>query len=84
MRGGSWRDKAPALRSAYRERSGPAWTDQDPQIPQSIWYHTDADFVGFRVIRPLRPPTAAEAAALEIDAIQAANMDDYMRARGFK
>ena len=84
VRGGSWRDKAPALRSAYRERSGPAWTDQDPQIPQSIWYHTDADFVGFRVIRPLRPPTAAEAAALEIDAIQAANMDDYMRARGFK
>lgn len=84
VRGGSWRDKAPALRSAYRERSGPAWTEQDPQIPQSIWYHTDADFVGFRVIRPFRTPTAKEAAAVEIDEIQVTNMDDYMRARGFK
>jgi hypothetical protein len=35
---------------------------QDPQIPQSIWYLTDANFVGFRVIRPLKLPTPEEAA----------------------
>jgi hypothetical protein len=33
---------------------------QDPQLPKSIWYHTDAQFVGFRIIRPLKTPTADE------------------------
>ena len=32
------------------------WKIQDPQLPQSMWYHTDADFVGFRIIRPLTVP----------------------------
>jgi formylglycine-generating enzyme required for sulfatase activity len=84
VRGGSWRDKAPSLRSSYRERSGPSWTEQDPQNPQSIWYHTDADFVGFRVIRPFRTPSAEEAAKLDVDDLQKTNMDEYLRARGFK
>ncbi len=26
---------------------------QDPQRPRSIWWLTDADFVGFRVVRPV-------------------------------
>jgi hypothetical protein len=26
---------------------------QDPQRPQSIWWHTDATFAGFRVVRAL-------------------------------
>jgi hypothetical protein len=25
-----------------------------------MWYHTDADFVGFRLVRPLHPPTKEE------------------------
>ncbi len=25
---------------------------RDPQLPQSIWWHTEAIFVGFRVVRP--------------------------------
>ncbi|MCI0488644.1 MAG: formylglycine-generating enzyme family protein, partial [Blastocatellia bacterium] len=29
------------------------WSRRDPQIPQSIWWHTDATFVGFRIVRPL-------------------------------
>ena len=33
---------------------------QDPQIPQSIWYHTDALYVGFRLVRPLKEPSAEE------------------------
>ena len=32
------------------------WKEQDPQLPQSIWYHTDALFVGFRIIRPFKKP----------------------------
>lgn len=56
-RGGSWYDDPDRLRSAAREKSDPTWKIQDPQLPQSMWYHTDATFVGFRVIRPLNPPT---------------------------
>ena len=33
---------------------------QDPQLPKSIWYHTDSTHVGFRVVRPLHEPTAQE------------------------
>ncbi len=35
---------------------------QDPQIPKSVWYHTDALHVGFRIIRPLEVPSEAEKA----------------------
>ena len=38
----------------------PDWKIQDPQIPQSIWYLTDAKFLGFRIIRPLKTPSADE------------------------
>lgn len=51
-RGGSWDDDPEMLRSAARRASDPEWSIQDPQRPQSIWWHTDATFVGFRVIRP--------------------------------
>ena len=60
VRGGSWIDPPPMLRSAARTASEEDWKMQDPQLPQSVWYHTDADFVGFRVVRPLRVPSAAE------------------------
>jgi len=50
-RGGSWDDDPEKLRSAARAISNPEWSVQDPQRPQSIWWHTDATFVGFRVVR---------------------------------
>jgi formylglycine-generating enzyme required for sulfatase activity len=50
-RGGSWNDKAEVCRSAARGHSDPSWFKQDPQRPRSIWWLTDADFVGFRVVR---------------------------------
>jgi formylglycine-generating enzyme required for sulfatase activity len=53
VRGGSWADDAPGLRCAARRASTDDWSRQDPQLPQSIWWHTDATFVGFRVTRPL-------------------------------
>jgi len=53
-RGGSWDDDPDRLRSAARLASNPEWSVQDPQRPQSIWWHTDATFVGFRIMRPLR------------------------------
>jgi formylglycine-generating enzyme required for sulfatase activity len=60
VRGGSWDDDAKELRSAARRGSHKGWKIQDPQIPKSIWYLTDARFVGFRVVRPLNPPPAEE------------------------
>jgi formylglycine-generating enzyme required for sulfatase activity len=50
-RGGSWVDEAPLLRSASRRGSDKSWIQLDPQRPQSIWWLTSADFVGFRVVR---------------------------------
>jgi formylglycine-generating enzyme required for sulfatase activity len=52
-RGGSWDDDPDRLRSAARKGSNPEWSVQDPQRPQSIWWHTDATLVGFRIVRPL-------------------------------
>ena len=60
VRGGSWDDDPAALRSAARRGSTKEWKQQDPQIPQSIWYYTDALFLGFRVVRPLVEPSAEE------------------------
>ena len=42
-RGGSWDDPAARLRSAARRGSSEEWNRRDPQSPQSIWWHTDAD-----------------------------------------
>lgn len=55
-RGGSWDQPVEELRSAFRLASNPAWNQQDPQRPQSIWYLTDGTFVGFRVVRPTVVP----------------------------
>ncbi|MHA3775676.1 SUMF1/EgtB/PvdO family nonheme iron enzyme [Verrucomicrobiota bacterium sgz303538] len=60
-RGGSWDDDdVTKLRVAARRASDPTWKIQDPQLPKSIWYHTDAQFLGFRVVRPLKTPTPEE------------------------
>jgi formylglycine-generating enzyme required for sulfatase activity len=50
-RGGSWTDDAGQCRSATRRASSKEWIKLDPQRPQSIWWLTSADFVGFRVVR---------------------------------
>ena len=64
VRGGSWDDDPEMLRSAARRGSSKDWKQQDPQIPQSVWYFTDAQFLGFRVVRPLVEPSAEEQAKL--------------------
>jgi formylglycine-generating enzyme required for sulfatase activity len=53
VRGGSWTDSAAKCRSAARLGSTQEWLKRDPQRPQSIWWMTDADFVGFRIVRPV-------------------------------
>jgi formylglycine-generating enzyme required for sulfatase activity len=60
VRGGGWDQSADALRSAARQGSDEEWIQQDPQVPVSIWYLTDALHVGFRVVRPFHEPSDAE------------------------
>ncbi|MDR0869778.1 MAG: formylglycine-generating enzyme family protein [Planctomycetaceae bacterium] len=64
-RGGNCEDDEPAnLRSSRRLYSVEDWKQQDPQFPQSIWWVTDAAYVGFRVVRPLEPPKTEDEAKL--------------------
>jgi formylglycine-generating enzyme required for sulfatase activity len=57
VRGGSWDEEDPTkFRSAVRRASDKSWKQQDPQLPKSIWYLTDAQFLGFRIVRPLDVP----------------------------
>ena len=60
-RGGSYMDEVQQLRCGNRIPSAAAWNQRDPQIPKSKWWLTDGMFVGFRVVRPLRQPSAEEA-----------------------
>ncbi len=60
VRGGSWYDPAEELRSARRIPSSPDWLIQDPELPKSLWYLTDAQWLGFRIVRPLSVPSLEE------------------------
>ena len=60
VRGGNWDDDPENCRSAIRRSSAPEWKQQDPQLPKSIWYHTNAPWLGFRIVRPLKVPTIEE------------------------
>ncbi|MDB5062711.1 MAG: hypothetical protein JWP67_2554 [Mucilaginibacter sp.] len=61
LRGGSFNMDAVALQSAARIPSERKWNARDPQIPKSKWWNTDAPFIGFRIIRPVKQPDSAEA-----------------------
>jgi len=63
VRGGSWDDDAENLRSASRKASRKEWKLRDPVLPKSIWYHTNATWLGFRVVRPEKIPTPEEMSA---------------------
>lgn len=60
VRGGSWNDPAEQVTCTARVGSDASWKMQDPQLPKSIWYHTDAQWLGFRLVRPLKVPAAEQ------------------------
>ncbi|MBJ6366650.1 formylglycine-generating enzyme family protein [Snuella sedimenti] len=69
LRGGSWKDTADKLCCTSRQTSNPKLKRRDPQIPKSDWWHTDAPFIGFRVVRPKIQPTKEEIKAYWLEAI---------------
>jgi formylglycine-generating enzyme required for sulfatase activity len=60
VRGGSWNDAADMVSCSARVASDPSWKQQDPQLPKSIWYETDAQWLGFRLVRPAKIPATEE------------------------
>jgi formylglycine-generating enzyme required for sulfatase activity len=60
VRGGSWNDPASAVTCTARVASDASWKQQDPQLPKSIWYETDAQWLGFRLVRPVKVPSAEQ------------------------
>jgi formylglycine-generating enzyme required for sulfatase activity len=53
VRGGSFADDPARCRSAARRGSDPSWIKDDPQKPQSVFWLTRMDWVGFRVVCPV-------------------------------
>jgi formylglycine-generating enzyme required for sulfatase activity len=60
VRGGSWKDDEARVTCTARVASDPSWKRQDPQLPKSVWYMTDAQWLGFRLVRPAMLPSAEE------------------------
>jgi formylglycine-generating enzyme required for sulfatase activity len=60
-RGGSYLDDAISLRVTNRNFSDVTWNKRDPQIPKSRWWLTDGAFAGFRIVKPIKQPSAEEA-----------------------
>jgi formylglycine-generating enzyme len=51
IRGGSFKDTPKNLRIADREHTrSEEWKDTDPQIPKSIWWYSDCNDVGIRIV----------------------------------
>ena len=71
-RGGSWIHPVEGLRCAARLPSAPEWKERDPQIPKSLWWLTNAPFVGFRLVSPKVQPSAGEISRYWLQA-----MEDY-------
>ncbi|MCC6725005.1 MAG: formylglycine-generating enzyme family protein, partial [Saprospiraceae bacterium] len=70
VKGGSYDNNAEECTCEFRKKSEPRWQARDPQIPKSKWWNPDSPFVGFRVVRPAKQPSAAEVEAFFAKAIK--------------
>ncbi len=51
IRGGSFKSDAKDVRSASRDfTKTKAWLMTDPQMPKSVWWYSDSNDVGFRIV----------------------------------
>ncbi len=60
VRGGGWMSDTAQCLCTSRVGSDPSWKMQDPQLPKSIWYLTDAQWLGMRLVRPRQLPSAGQ------------------------
>lgn len=59
-KGGHWKQPLEKIISSARIPTDPKWKQTDPQGPKSIWAFSDAPFLGFRIVRPVKIPSAEE------------------------
>ena len=57
VRGGSWNDDESRVTCTARVASDLSWKKLDPQLPKSIWYMTNAQWLGFRLVHPAKLPS---------------------------
>jgi len=58
IRGGSFKSEPAEVRCATRDfTQDEAWMRTDPQIPKSIWWYSDCNTIGFRVVCELDETT---------------------------
>ncbi len=69
VKGGSYYFDAEDCTCSVRLKSKPRWQMRDPQIPKSIWWNTDAPFVGFRLVKPEKQLSKEEVATFFAKAI---------------
>lgn len=75
LRGGSWKDTSDKLCCTSRQASNSKWKRKDPQIPKSDWWHTNAPFIGFRVVRPKEQPSIENIKKYWLDLIKDFNIN---------
>lgn len=51
VRGGGWNTPAKDVRPSKRQSVPDDWAERDPKRPLRLWWLTDGNFVGFRVVR---------------------------------
>ncbi len=60
LKGGNYQDKPADIQPSSRLKSSLDWNRRDPQIPRSRWWNADAPFIGFRIVKPDKKPSAEE------------------------
>ncbi|MFT5883114.1 MAG: sulfatase activating formylglycine-generating enzyme [Crocinitomicaceae bacterium] len=60
VRGGHWKQKLEEISKLARVATDPKWKAIDPQEPKSLWYFTNVQNIGFRIVRPEKIPTPEE------------------------
>jgi sulfatase modifying factor 1 len=51
VRGGGWNTPEKDVRASKRQAYTDDWAERDPKRPLRLWWLTDGNFVGFRVVR---------------------------------
>ena len=59
-KGGHWDSSLDLLKISSRLPSNPNWKISDPQIPKSLWYLTDVQWIGLRLVRPIKVPSTQD------------------------
>ncbi len=85
VRGGAWNTPAKDVRFANRQLVPDEWAERDPKRPLRLWWLTDGNFVGLRIVQPSDPAPKADvdacAATIQIrnlKRVNAGKRPDYL------